>query len=209
MRFFYGNWFSEEPVYNCILCRKSNLFIVVKGILCSLVIYIIGIILGKNFLDIYQIVTACTFFIYFAIGMLLYKSNLYFLKKIPSCIYILVFAMLHFFKYNLSLILLNSYINKIIKLGLDFSIHIVGAIMTFIVLGRVASKLRKNGCNYENSKIYNFFKEYNFIIYLLHQQIIYCVIDVLNGKVSPSILVISNFFIRLLLSSIIIMILKK
>ena len=43
--------------------------------------------------------------------------------------------------------------------------------------------------------LYNFFKKYNFIIYLLHQQIIYCVIDKLNGKVSPFVLVKCKFFL--------------
>lgn len=81
--------------------------------------------------------------------------------------------------------------------------------MAFVILRRVASKLRENGYNYEKCKTYNFLKEYNFIIYLLHQQIIYCVIDVLNGKVSPGVLVISSFFISLLLSSIIIIMLRK
>lgn len=198
---FIISFFIGEKVY-------SSYF---KGIFYSLLIYVFGLVLRKVFPNLYQVTTACTFFIYFTLGMLLYKNDLYFFKKVPSYIYILVFAILQFLKYNLFLTLPNSYIyiNKIVDLGLDFSIHIVGAIMAFVILQRVASKLRENGYNYEKCKTYNFLKEYNFIIYLLHQQIIYCVIDVLNRKVSPGVLVISSFFISLLLSSIIIIMLRK
>lgn len=81
--------------------------------------------------------------------------------------------------------------------------------MAFIILGRIAEVLKNLEYNYENFRLYNFFKKYNFIIYLLHQQIIYCVIDKLNGKVSPFVLVSANFFISLFFSSIIILILRR
>lgn len=82
----------------------------IKGMFTSLLIYIFGIIFGKIFPNVYQISSSCRAFIYFSLGMMLYKGGVYFIEKIPSYIYILVFTILQLLKYNLSLILPNSYI---------------------------------------------------------------------------------------------------
>lgn len=181
----------------------------IKGIFYSIVIYIIGLVAGRIFPNIYQIITASLFFIYFVIGMLIYKSDLYILKKIHSCFYILVFVVLWILKLKISLFISNLYIYKIYNLGLDFLIHIVGAVMAFIVLGRIGYRLKNSKYNYKNFNLYNFLEKYNFTIYLVHQQIIYCVINNLNGKISSFALVNANFFISVFISGIISLILRK
>lgn len=124
LKYFLGT----SPSQLWFLLMLFNVFIIVffmerviylsytKGIIYSLLIYALGLVLGKFFLNLYQMVTACTFFIYFTIGMLLYKNDLYFFKKIPSYVYILVFTILQFLKYNLFLILPNLYIYIYIRL---------------------------------------------------------------------------------------------
>lgn len=77
--------------------------------------------------------------------------------------------------------------------------------MAFILLGRIAYRLK----NYKKFRLYNFLEKYSFVIYLLHQQIMYCVIDGLNGKISAFGLASMNFFTSLFISSLIIICLRK
>lgn len=81
--------------------------------------------------------------------------------------------------------------------------------MAFIVLGRIGYRLKNSKYNYKNFNLYNFLEKYNFTIYLVHQQIIYCVINNLNGKISSFALVNANFFISVFISGIISLILRK
>lgn len=84
------------------------------------------------------------------------------------------------------------------EIGLGFILHVIGCLMVFIILNRIASKVQ-----YEKSKLYLFLKKYNFTIYLFHQQVIYWVINLLNGKISSVSLLAMNFITAMIISSII------
>lgn len=220
-KILFEYFLGTSPSQLWFLLMLFNIFIIIffigkivyfsywKAFILSLVIYGFGLIGGKFFPNIYQIISSCNFLLYFIIGMLIYRNDLYILKTIHSYIYLLIFLVLWVLKLYICRYITNEIICKIYNLIFDFFIHIEGSIMTFIILGRIAERLKNLKYNYENFRLYNFLKKYNFIIYLLHQQIIYCVIDKLNGKVSPFILVSANFFISLFFSSIIILIFKK
>lgn len=118
IKYFLGN----SPSQLWFLLMIFNVFIIayfigdiiyssyIKGIFYSIIIYIIGLVAGRIFPNIYQIITASLFFIYFVIGMLIYKSDLYILKKIHSCFYILLFVILWILKSKISLFISNLYI---------------------------------------------------------------------------------------------------
>lgn len=116
------------------------------------------------------------------------------LKKIPTVGYLLLDLFLctvHF-----SLIGEDGLVFKMIRAGLAMVLHAVGAVSAFVILNRVAETV-----SYKNSKVFHFLNKYNFTIYLFHQQIIYCVISALNGKVPSWALVLANFVAALIVSS--------
>lgn len=105
-----------SPSQLWFLLMLFNIFIVIffigdfiyssyyKAIILSIIIYGIGIVGGKFFPNIYQIMSSSKFLIYFIIGMLIYKSDLYILKKIPSYVYLVIFIILWLLKLHASYI---------------------------------------------------------------------------------------------------------
>ena len=83
-------------------------------------------------------------------------------------------------------------------------LHIIGAVMAFTTLNAFSGKI-----NFKTNRLYLFFEKNNFTIYLFHQQIIYLVITLLNGKVPSGVLAICNFAIAIILSSLIAVVLNK
>lgn len=92
----------------------------------------------------------------------------------------------------------NSILIKMFRAGEGLLLSIVGAVMAFLVLSNAAGRV-----SFKENAVYQFLKQYNFAIYLFHQQVIYWVISLLNGKVSPMILALCSFITALLVSSLI------
>ena len=68
--------------------------------------------------------------------------------------------------------------------------------------------INKKGFKFDN-RIYNLLSENSFGIYLFHQQIIYVTITIFNGLVHPIVQCILSFFISIIISLGITLILKK
>lgn len=175
---------------------------IVYGIVISLILYGIGVVGGLVLTNYFQILTACKYFIFFYIGMQVGHYGIKELNKSPLISWIILDILL----FIIYMILLNKIgvFFKIITICIEFILHIVGCLMTFIILNKIASKIE-----YEKNKLYIFLKKYNFTIYLFHQQVIYWVITLFNGKVSSLLLVIMNFIIAMIVSSIIAILLGK
>lgn len=179
------------------------------NIIIILLVYILGI-LGEHFgLNFYQIFTACKYLLYFYFGVLLYEKYLKTFLKIPSIIYIIIFLFLYICKESLLLVDYGKYLNFIILNIVNIGVFSSGSIMGFVVLGRFGQNIKKRETNYTKNLLCDFLEKYSFINYLFHQQIIYIIIDKLNGEVSSITLVFFNFFISLILSSIIGIFLSK
>lgn len=73
----------------------------------------------------------------------------------------------------------DHFLIKIMKLGLNFMLHLVGAIMAFVILQKIANRVR-----WEN-RYFNFVTKRSMAIYLLHQQVVYFFIIWLNGAIHP------------------------
>ncbi|HAT4232907.1 TPA: acyltransferase [Clostridium perfringens] len=175
---------------------------IVYGINISLILYVIGLAGGLVLSNYFQIFTACRYFIFFYMGMQVRHYGMKELNRIPLVVYIILDIALFVFY----MIFLNQVgiFYKLIRIGIEFVLHIIGCLMMFIILNKIASKVQ-----YEQNKLYLFLNKYNFTIYLFHQQVIYWVITLFNGKISPLLLVIMNFVVAMLVSSIIAVLLGK
>ena len=134
------------------------------------------------------------YLLFFYIGFVLRKLDFVeaILHKIPSCLYLLIDISL----FALTWILRdkNELIIRIVRLGLNVVLHAVGAISAFIILQRVVH------CFGRLRSMLSVLSKHSMSIYLIHQQLIYFSICLLNGMVSPCILILVNFVFSLLIS---------
>ena len=91
-----------------------------------------------------------------------------------------------------------------LKLGLAFMVHIVGALMAFVILQKLSAKL-----NWKKSRAFVFFSKHSMPIYLFHQQVIYLLIFFLNGKLNPYVHAFVNIVGALIISLLISCVMMK
>jgi fucose 4-O-acetylase-like acetyltransferase len=173
------------------------------GLMISFVLYAVSII-GLRFIPNYfQIWYTCRFMMLFYTGMMIRKDRKGLIYKIPWYVWVAI---------DLLLFVLTEYCNafengiiiKLLHIGMPMLLHIIGAVMAFTTLNAFSGKI-----NFKTNRLYLFFEKNNFTIYLFHQQIIYLVITLLNGKVPSGVLAICNFAIAIILSSLIAVVLNK
>ena len=86
----------------------------------------------------------------------------------------------------------SGIIMKVASLGSKLLLHMVGAVMAWSLLQMLAGHV-----NWQESKTFKKLCAYSMPTYLFHQQIIYFVIDSLNGKVNPWINAGVNFVVAI------------
>ena len=91
---------------------------------------------------------------------------------------------------------------KIIKSSIAYFVSITGILFSIKFIFSI-----KNISFFESS-LYRFLQRNNFRLYLFHQQIIWMIIDLLNGKVSPWLIVAVNFIFSISVVSIFIMLIE-
>ena len=64
--------------------------------------------------------------------------------------------------------------------ALAFALHLLGALMAFFVLQRIAEK-----CHWQQSCVFTFLSRNSMTVYLLHQQVVFVSIYFLNGLLNP------------------------
>ncbi len=136
------------------------------------------------------------YLLFFYIGFMLRKLNLgnKVLYKIPSIVYLVV-------DIGLFVIceLLGGYesiLIKVLSLGCNVFLHIVGAVSAFVLLQRFVNRF------VQGNKVINFFSKHSMVIYLVHQQLIYFSISWFNGVVPPVTLALINFVFSLAMSTV-------
>lgn len=93
---------------------------------------------------------------------------------------------------------------KLLNLGLSFLLYIIGALMAFVVLQKLATRV-----NWEESKVFSFLSKNSMLVYLFHQQIIYVFISLLNGVINPYLHAGINFVGAMAISLLISTVLMK
>ena len=174
----------------------------VEGTLTVLVIYGMGFVGAIVFPNIYQIFTACTYLPLFWLGFKIRQYGSQRMMKIPSVVWIVSDVLL----FNLIQYIsgLDGIGIKILNLGLTFILHIIGAMTAFVVLQKLANKVK-----WKESTWFTYLSENSMIVYLFHQQIVYVFITLLNGIVTPYLHAAINFVGAMLISLMISTLLMK
>lgn len=129
--------------------------------------------------------------------LMLYPVN----YKKENCIVLVVLSLVLF--------VVDSYLtmkNIILYKLFDSLMQLTNALTVFVVANKTSMILKKP---VYLQGTYQILKKYNFAIYLFHQQIIYTVITILNGKVSSGILFLLNIAISIVVSIMFAMLLSK
>ncbi len=160
------------------------------GWLIAVVLYGIGVIGNKVLPNIFCVWTSCQYVIFFYIGIRLRLKEERREKLITSSVpwSIWLIADIALFIIFMTIEGRKGLIITLIRLGVSFLLHLVGAISAFVSLQRAATYI-----NWSTNKAFKKISVYSMPMYLFHQQIIYVTIYWLNGKVNPYINAGVNF----------------
>ena len=165
----------------------------IYGSAVVLLLYGIGLILPRFIPNVFQISTALAYIPLFYIGFKIRQHNSFILRKIPLIVWIaidiLVFALTQYLSSK------DGILFTLMHLGSNFILHIVGALMAFIVLQKIADKT-----NWKKSKIFGYLSKNSMIIYLFHQQVVYISLYSLNNLINPYIHATINFVVSMAVS---------
>lgn len=181
--------------------KKVNIFI---GGGVTILFYCFGIIGGNLGLNIFQICRSLCFIHLFYLGFKIreYEENYRKYKKININMYIFLYLLLFFSISYFSGA--NSISYKIINLGLKNLLHILGAVISFVILQNIADRI-----DFDNRVVIRILISNSMIIYLFHQQLIYIILYKTNGLINCYISAIFNFLGAILISLLIAKILKN
>lgn len=182
--------------------EDSNL---VTGLIVAIVLYGVGIIGSKFIPNIFQIWSACKYFLFYYMGFILRKNSKYVEKIIIDTKnkYIILLVIIEIIVSSIYFICKINDFSKILIFGTRFLSQIIGVITVVCVFEKINLK------RIMNNSLYIFLKRYNFGMYLFHQQILYVSITAFNGKVSSVVLGFANFIIASICSALITYILSK
>lgn len=168
------------------------------GLVVVLGLYGVGLVAGTKIPNYFSIFTALRYLSFFWLGFKLRQHGTSIVWKIPALLWILasvgLFALTRFLGGR------SGIVFTVINIGLSFLTSVVGALMAFVVLQKLAVKIKWNGT------VFACFSKHSMVVYLLHQQVIYFFIYFLNGLVNPYLHAAINFVgamsISLMLASV-------
>ena len=189
----FGVFIITHPLSNFF--EKHN----ISGIIVVIVFYGIGLVGPMVLPNIFQIFRACSYISLFWLGFKIRQYDSKGLRRMPIHIWlaadVLLFAVTQFLSG------FDGIIFKVLNLGFDFVLHIVGALMAFTILQKIADRIK-----WRESKVFVFLSKSSMPVYLFHQQVIYIFVTWLNGLINPYLHAGVNFagamVVSLLISSI-------
>lgn len=167
------------------------------ALLLSAASWVIGLAGGLLFPNIFCIWTSFSYASFFILGMKLRENPEWSVHRISPLLYICMDVAL--FVLWLFLKAKTGIYYRVIAEIVGYLLHIVGAVMSFVVLQTLATAFG----NWKSSKSFRFLSKCSMPVYLFHQQIIYFAIVVLNGRINPYINATLNAVISLVVSLII------
>lgn len=176
------------------------------GAVISLSFYCLGILGDMAFPNVFCFWTACRYVCFFFIGIRIRceqeRKQLWTTESFPWWCWIVVDIILYVIYEKVSGV--PGIIGKCLGIGEGFLLHVVGAIMAFTVLQKVA------GCvHWQKSTGFRIISSYSMPIYLFHQQIIFFSTIWLNGRINPWINATVNFIFAMMVSILLSWILMK
>ena len=177
--------FIEKPAYGWVI---------------AIILYGIGIVGRCLISNVFCVWTACQYVPLFYIGMRIREKEERGEKLITDKIpwYCWGTADLIIFVGTVIVRQHSGAVWSLMTVGLNFILHIIGAIMAWTALQALANKV-----NWRESKFFKILSSYSMPMYLFHQQVIYFTIIWLNGRVNPWINAGVNFVVALIVSFLI------
>jgi len=149
----------------------------VLGALLMIILYGVGGIGQILFRNCFQIWTAAQFLFFFWLGFVIRQYECKWMKKIPGFVWLIA---------HVSIFVINNIVEesewiiaKVLSIGTSFFLHLIGAIMGFVILQKIASMVNTK------NKYLVFLGERSMPVYMLHQQLVCIIAIMLNGKVNP------------------------
>ncbi len=180
----------------------------IVGVSVCLVLYLIGLVLGKISPNLFQFQTALKFLIFYYLGFKYrqFKSEKHQLPAnsvlLMACFEIILFGISYYLD---GLQGLNS-VMKVGEMAINLLLHINGPLLVFAFCENNAEKIQ---CLLANSVVHRWLKQRSYLIYIFHQQMVYIVVFLLNGKTHPIVLFLISFSICILVAGTIASIILK
>lgn len=209
---------GEGPSQLWFLLMLFNVFIIIypihnmflkafNGLALSIIFYGAGVVGGHIFPNIFQIWTSFQYILFFYIGMQIRirqsENKSFMMNKIPWWMWLIIHVSVFIIYFPIQE-LDNGIFEKLIQKGFMMIYYVIGAISAFVILQKIAEWLP-----WKKLKFFNILSALSMPMYLFHQQIIYFVILLLDGRVSPGLNAAVNFIISFSVSLIISHILMK
>ena len=179
------------------ICRSN-----VVSFIVSLAGIVIGIVGSKLFPNVFCIWTGFIYIAYFILGCKIRQYGSDRLKRFGVITWILAHTGLYVAVTYLKSF--NGLLFKISGFGLTVILQLIGAVMAFLVLQKLAGYV-----DWKNNKLIKGFSQISMPIFLLHQQLIYFSIALFNGLVNPYVNAIINVVFAIVGSAIITKLLYK
>ena len=185
-------YFLSDAIY------RSN----VVSIIVSLLGIVIGAIGIRFFPNVFCIWIGFSYIAYFVLGCKIRQYGSDRLKRLGVITWILAHTGLYVaVKYLKSF---NGLLFKINGFGLTVILPLIGAVMAFLVLQKLAGYV-----DWKNNKLIKGFSQISMPVFLLHQQLIYFSISLFNGHVNPYVNAIINVAFAIAGSAVITKLLYK
>lgn len=162
------------------------------GAIVVLSMYGVGFLGSLFATNVFMIWTALRYMPFFWLGFKLCQHGSRCVRKIPAVLWFIASILTNAFAQYLDGLDTNFF--KLLKIFFSFASCVIGAIMAFVVLQKLADVIKWD------TKVFKFFSERSMGVYLLHQQIIFVCIYWLNGLVHPYLHVAINFIVSTVVS---------
>ena len=150
----------------------------ITGALIVCAFYGFGMIGRMVFSNVVQIFTACQYIPLFWLGFKTRQTGSDWLRKVHWIMWVVLDVVL--FVILKMTALLDGVLASLFRESFGFVVHIVGALMAFVVLQNLAECVQ-----WQKSKVFSCLSNYAMPIYLFHQQVVYLCIYWLNGILNP------------------------
>ena len=148
------------------------------GAALAIVLYGMGLIGPSILPNVFQVFRALQYIPLFWIGFKLRQYGSAKLRKIPTPVWIVADILV--FVAGELVSKFDGAIFSLLNLGVSFVLHIIGALMAFFVLQKIADKTK-----WAKSAVFAHLSKNSMPIYLFHQRFVYLSIYFLNGIINP------------------------
>ena len=174
----------------------------IVSIILSLAGIVIGAVGGKLFPNVFCIWIGCSYIAYLILGCKIRQYGSDRLNRFGVTTWFVAHAGLYIVVNHMKSF--NGLLFKISSFGLTVILQVIGAVMAFLVLQKLAGYI-----DWKQNKLIKGFSQISLPVFLLHQQLIYFSISIFNGHVNPYINAIINVVFAILGSAIITKLLYK